>query len=186
MHKLAAGDGGGAELAFDHAAAASLPIITVRIRGDHDADADVSVIAAVVDNIRGLGNLLAGNHVFAALSDVVGVVRSIRLDLFISENRSAVGDILHAIRGSGRSRNRGIAGAAGALTVVSGLDQVDLDITDGEGVGGRIGVGEVRKRCAHDGDRRESDTQEDRGQFLFHVCLLLLCSICAARRGEPY
>ena len=169
MHKLAAGDGSGAELAFDHAAAASLPVITVRIGGDHDANTDVSVIRAGVDDIRGLGNILAGNHVFTALADVGGVIRSIRLDLFIGENRSAVGDILHAVRGLGGGGDRGIAGAAGALTVISGLDQVDLDVSHGKRIGGRLRVGEISEGCAHDGDRQKGDAEAQRGDFLFHV-----------------
>ena len=63
-----------------------------------------------------------------------------------------------------------IAGVVVAFAVELGLDQIDLNIAHGEGIGGGLRVGEVRQRCAHDGDGDKSDTQENGGQFLFHVC----------------
>jgi len=53
--------------------------------------------------------------------------------------------------------------------VVSGLDQVDLDVSHGKRIGGRLGVGEVSKRCAHNGDRQQGDAEAQCGDFLFHV-----------------
>ena len=48
-------------------------------------------------------------------------------------------------------------------------------LSHGKRIGGRLRVGEVSKRCAHDGDRQKGDAETKRGDFLFHVLLLLLC-----------
>ena len=100
----------------------------------------------------------------------------------------AISDILHTACSIGGIGDGGIAGVVVAFAVVSGLDQVDLYVADGEGVGGRIGVGEVRERCAHDGDSDKSNAQENRSQFLFHVCLLpfMYLFFCARAQGETY
>ena len=82
----------------------------------------------------------------------------------------AVGDILHAACGLGGIGDGGIAGVVVALAVVSGLDQVDLDVTDGERIRCGLRVGEVRQRRTHDGDGDQRHAQENCGQFLFHVC----------------
>lgn len=57
--------------------------------------------------------------------------------------------------------------------VVLGLQQLNLDISDGERILSGIGVGEVGQRCAYDGDCDQCDAQENRGQFLLYVLSLL-------------
>ena len=185
MHELAAGDGRGAELAFDHAAAACLPVIAVRLGGDHHADADVGVIGAGVDHIGALGEVAAGNHVFAALANVFGVFRSVRLDLVIGERLVAVGDILHAGRGLRGGGNGGIAAAAGALTMESGLQQFDLHVADGEGVRRGLRIGEVRQGRAGDRNRGKSYAETEHKELLFHWLGLPFHSrLCKNRSAE--
>ena len=141
----------------------------------HHTDADISIICAGVDHIGALGKVTTGNHVFSALADVFGVFRSVRLDFVIGERLVAVGDILHAACGLGGIGDGSIAGVVVAFAVEPGLDQVDLDVSHSKRIGGRLGVGEVSKRCAHDGDRQQGNAEAKRGEFLFHVLLLLLC-----------
>ena len=81
----------------------------------------------------------------------------------------AVGDILHAACGLGGIGDGGIAGVVVALAVEPGLDQVNLDVSHGKRIGGRLGVGEVSEGCAHNGDRQQGDAEAQRGDFLFHV-----------------
>ena len=166
-------------------------LAAIAIVGNHHTDTDISIICAGVDHIGALGKVAAGNHVFAAFADIFGVFLGVCLDLFIGEHGVTRGDIFHAIISGhlmGGIGDGGIAGVVVAFAVVSGLDQVDLDITDGEGIRCALGIGEVRKRCAHDGDRRESNAQENRSQFLFHVCLLpfMYLFFCARAQGETY
>ena len=80
-----------------------------------------------------------------------------------------VGDILHAGRGLGGVGDGGVAGVIVAFAVELGLDQIDLHVADGEGVGGVIGVGEVSERGAHNGDRQKGDAEAQRGNLLLHV-----------------
>ena len=74
-------------------------------------------------------------------------------------------------------------GDASVFTVQAGLQQVDLDIAHGEGIGGGLRVGEVRQRCAHDGDGDQRHAQENGGQFLLHllslfsIIFLRLCAV---------
>ena len=162
--------GGRAEHSTDEATIAALIIVR-----SHHTDADISIICAGINHIGALGKVAAGNHVFAALADVFGVFLGVCLDLVIGERLVAVGDILHAACGLGWIGDGSIAGVVVAFTVEPGLDQINLDVSHGKRIGGRLGVGEVSKRCAHDSDRQQGDAEAKRGDFLFHVLLLLLC-----------
>ena len=50
-----------------------------------------------------------------------------------------------------------------------GLDQVNLDVSHGKRISGRLRVGEVSEGCAHNGDRQQGDAEAQCGDFLFHV-----------------
>ena len=156
--------GGRAEHSVEEATIAALIIVR-----SHHTDADISIICAGVDHIGALGKVTAGNHVFSALADVFGVFLSVRLDFVIGERLEAVGGILHAAGGLGGIGDGGIAGVVVALAVVSGFDQINLDVSHSKRIGGRLGVGEVSKRCAHNGDRQQGDAEAQRGNLLLHV-----------------
>ena len=148
----------------------------VQIGGDHHTDADVGIVVA---DILDIGHLVIGTagdklHVFTL------VLCRIRFDLRIGiEGISGLifagvaAAFLGYIRPQFRSRGCAV-GDAGVFTVQAGLQQVNLDVSHGKRIGGRLGVGEVSKRCAHDGDRQQGDAEAKRGDFLFHVLLLLL------------
>ena len=53
------------------------------------------------------------------------------------------------------------------------LDQVDLDVAHGKGVGFVVGVGEVGQRGTDDGDGGQRHAQEQGSDLLFHVIALL-------------
>ena len=53
--------------------------------------------------------------------------------------------------------------------MISGLDQVDLDISHGKRIGGSLRVGEISEGCAYNGDRQKGDAEAQRSEFLFHV-----------------
>ena len=171
MLELTGARGGRAEHSVDEAAIAALIIVR-----SHHTDTDISIVCAGVDDIGALGKVAAGNHVFAARSNVFGVFLSVRLDLVIGEGLVAVSDVLHAGRGLGGVGDGGVAGVVVAFAVVSGFDQVNLDVTDGEGVGCGLRVGEVRQRCARDGDGDQRHAQENCGKFLLHLHSLLICN----------
>ena len=103
---------------------------------------------------------------------IVGASLAYFTDTDSATNTFTVGNVkIQLLESSLHRENAGIANGE------TSASELWSDVANGEGIRCALGIGEVRKRCAHDGDRRESDTQEDRGQFLFHVCLLLLCSI---------
>ena len=57
--------------------------------------------------------------------------------------------------------------------MISGLDQVDLDISHCERIRCGLRVGEIRQRGTHDGDGQKCNAQANRGNLLFHFLLLL-------------
>ena len=170
VDELAAKHGGAAPHIGDHAAVMHVNIVIVGCGGDHHTDTDVGIVGTGVDHIGALGNTAAGNHVLALHGQIVGRIGlSISLDLRIGESLCAVRNILHSAGGLAGCRNRGIPGSTGALAMEFGLDQVNLDVSHGKRIGGRLRVGEVSEGCTHDGDRQQGDAEAQCGDFLFHV-----------------
>ena len=60
------------------------------------------------------------------------------------------------------------------------LDQFDFYAAGSKCVRGTVRVGEVRERCAHDGDGDQRHAQENCGDFLLHDVLLLIIIVFSA------